>query len=89
MTGESTGKIAHVLFAVVSALFLIGLALAARKTLSRGDGGIIPDTKLTPLTFFELLITDGVFGMLESLMGREGEGLLPVGCRSLFVHSRI
>jgi len=70
VTGESTGKWAHVVFAVVTALFLIGLALAARRTLARGDGGVIPDTKLTPLTFFEL-ITDAIFGMLESLMGRE------------------
>lgn len=70
VTGEQSAKYAHVAFAVFVFLFLTGLALAARKTLKGPDAGVIPDTKLTPLTFFEL-ITDGVFGMLEGLMGRE------------------
>lgn len=68
--GVTSQKYAHVGFAVVVAIFLIGLGLAARKTLADEEAAVIPDTKLTPLTFFEL-ITDGVFGMLESLMGRE------------------
>ena len=70
VTGEESSKMAHVIFALIVSALLIGLALAARKTLANEEAAIVPDTKMTPFTFFEL-ITDAIFGMLEGLMGRE------------------
>ncbi len=63
-------EVEPIVFGTISFLIVLALALAARKRLADPDRAIVPEAKLTPFTFFEMLVGT-VFGIMEGIMGRE------------------
>jgi F-type H+-transporting ATPase subunit a len=70
ISGEPATRVAHIFSALLAAIIAIGLGVAAAKKFKDPDKAVVPDTKLSPATFFEIIV-GGVFGMMEGMMGRE------------------
>lgn len=76
--GTPVARGVHVLMALVVALISILFALAARKTLAKKDEAVVPQTKLTFSTFFEIVV-EMVYGMMARMMGdRNARQFLPL-----------
>ena len=65
------GHIAHVVWAAIALLIVLGLAFAARGRLSAdADAGVLPATKLSPLLFFEVVV-GAVWNLMKGMMGED------------------
>lgn len=63
------GHMAHVFWAFVSLLIVVALAFAARGRLnSDSDAGVLPERKLSPLLFFEVLV-GSTYGLMKGMLG--------------------
>ncbi len=68
--GTKDIHVSHVIFAVVTALLGILLALAAARKLKDPDRVLLPEKKLTAFTFFDLLM-EAMLKLMESMMPRK------------------
>lgn len=65
------GHITHVFFALISLTILFGSAIAVRRRLdAEPDAGVLPERKITPLLFFEVII-GAVWDMMKGMMGAD------------------
>lgn len=60
----------HVVFTGVLMLFLLGMALIARRKYTDRESALVPDGKLTVAGFFETLF-DAIINMMSEMMGEE------------------
>lgn len=76
--GTPVGRGMHVVMGLVVALLAILFALGARKTLRKKDEAVVPQTRLTFFTFFEILV-ETVFNLMSRMMGdRNARQFLPL-----------
>jgi F-type H+-transporting ATPase subunit a len=65
----SAGHISHVFWAGVSLAIVLLLAFLARGRLGQdADAGVLPERKLSPLLFFEVLV-GSTYGLMKDMMG--------------------
>lgn len=70
LNGDPVGRVIHIVMALLSCGMAIGLAFAAAKRLRKPEAAVVPETKMTPYTFFEIIV-NAIIGQMESMMGRE------------------
>ena len=68
--GTAVERGMHIPMAILVALVALGLALLARRTLKKRDEAVVPQTRLTPFTFFEILVQK-VLGTMTNMMGEK------------------
>lgn len=68
--GTPVGRGSHIPMAVIVAALSILFALFARKRLLESEAAIVPQTKLTFATFFEILV-ETVFNLMARMMGEK------------------
>lgn len=68
--GNEHIHVSHVFLGALVLLFILGLALAARRRLKDPEGCVVPDDKWSAFTFFDVLI-EALLGMMESMMPRD------------------
>lgn len=68
--GAPVERGSHIPMSIVVALVSILFALAARKTIEKRDEAVVPQTRLTFFTFFEILVGT-VYDMMERMMGEK------------------
>ena len=66
--GSDVQKVAHIFMALIVLVVLLFAGFAVSKRLTRPDSAVVPDTKLSPVTFFEMIV-GGVMSMLQTSMG--------------------
>ncbi len=63
------GHITHVFFALIAVLILLGSAVAVRRKLNaEPDAGVLPERKISPLLFFEVVV-GAVWNLMKGMMG--------------------
>lgn len=68
---STDGHITHVVFALISTLLLLGMAMAVRgKLAANPDAGVLPERKIGAMLFFEYVI-GAVWNMMKGMMGAE------------------
>lgn len=78
LEGTPVARGVHVFMGLVVVLVALLFALAARKTLAKKDEAVVPQTRLTFFTFFEILI-ETVYNMMARMMGdRNARQFLPL-----------
>ncbi|MDO8528145.1 MAG: F0F1 ATP synthase subunit A [Deltaproteobacteria bacterium] len=74
----------HVVTAAAVGLFLIVVAAIANRRLKATEKCLIPQAKLRPSTFFELVV-EGLLGLMEGVLGDRAEKYFPL-IGALFVY---
>ena len=65
------GHLAHVFWALIAFAIVMALAVAARGRLNKDqDAGVLPERKVGPLLFFEILI-GSTFDLMKGMMGAD------------------
>lgn len=65
---STDGHITHVFFAAIALILLLGGAVAVRRRLAASpDAGVLPERKITPLLFFEVIV-GAVWGLMCGMM---------------------
>ena len=84
--GKPVSRGFHILMAVLVALVSLGFAFAARGALTRKETAVVPETKLSFRTFFELVI-EAVLNLMIDVMGeKKARQFLPlIGALAIFI----
>jgi len=82
---HTDGHITHVFFAFVAVVLLIGFGTAARRRLDASpDAGVLPERKLSPLLFFEVIV-GAVWNLVRGMMTQsEARRHFPLICTLAF-----
>lgn len=81
------GHLAHVFWAFVSLLIVLIFAFVARGRLNADkDAGVLPERKLSPLLFFEVLV-GSTYGLMKDMLGADvAKRYLPIiGTLSVYI----
>ncbi len=70
-------ELSHVATASAISVALVGVSLAAKKSLGTGDQAIIPASKFSIKALFEL-ITEFIVGLVDMVIGHHGRKFVPM-----------
>jgi F-type H+-transporting ATPase subunit a len=70
LDGNEHIHLSHVFMGLVVLLLGLGLGFSAFKKARNPDDVLLPETRMTPFTFFDILV-EGLLGIMEGMMPRE------------------
>src|SRR3989344_506433 len=74
----------HIVTAGSVALLLIILSWVANRRLKKTEACLVPQDKLTPATFFEVVV-EALLGLMEGVLGEKAQKFFPL-IGSLFIY---